>query len=374
MENEVCIIKINDEEISEMYPDILSVEVEDDLQLASSFKIKFVIQLQKDGTWTYLDDERLALWNKVEIAAGFPDDVVDVMAGYITRLNPYCSSESPKCCYLEVQGMDGSVLMDREEKLKDWPNRKDSDIAREIFSDHGLTPEVEDTGVVHDEAVSTIIQRESDIKFLKRLARRNGYECFVKGNTSYFRKPILIGVSSQKVLAMHFGDETNLCSFQAEINALQPTIVEMSQIDRLTKEVRNVRVDTIGQRQLGEVSSKALLPTGIQPRRLYIRQNVVTSQQEMQTLCETLYDEAGWLMQGEGTIISSLYQNVLRTRELVTIKGVGKTYSGVYYVTQVRHVFDSKGYIQHFKVRKNALAPDGTEEFGSGGSLMSGVV
>ena len=36
--------------------------------------------------------------------------------------------------------MDASVLMDREDKLKDWPNKKDSDIATEIFRRYGLTP------------------------------------------------------------------------------------------------------------------------------------------------------------------------------------------------------------------------------------------
>ena len=79
--------------------------------------------------------------------------------------------------------MDGSVLMDREEKLKDWPNKKDSDIAAEIFNLHGFTPEVEDTEVIHDEAVSTVIQRETDIQFLNRLALRNGFECYVEGTT-----------------------------------------------------------------------------------------------------------------------------------------------------------------------------------------------
>ena len=41
---------------------------------------------------------------------------------------------------------------------------------RAMFQTHGLTPKVEDTDVVHDEEVSTIIQRETDIRFLKRLA------------------------------------------------------------------------------------------------------------------------------------------------------------------------------------------------------------
>ncbi len=372
MENELCIIKINDEEISDIYPNILGVEVEDDHKLAAIFKIKLAIQLQADGNWRYLDEEDLNLWNKVEISAGFPDNVIKVMTGYITHLKPYFAQQITDS-YLEVSGMDASVLMDREEKLKSWPNRKDSDIASEIFSDYGLTPEVEDTEVIHDEAVSTIIQRESDIKFLKRLAQRNGYECFVQNSTGYFQRPLL-NESPQPVLAAHFGNETNLSFFQAEVNTLSPTIVEMSQIDSMTKEIRSVTIDSMEQRQLGQTLSSELIPSGVEPTRRYVRHAVAASQQEMEYLCQALYDEAEWLLEGEGKIISNLYQNVLSARGLVTIKGVGRTYSGTYYVTNVRHIFSQDGYTQHFKVRKNALSPDGTEDFGSGGSLMSGVV
>src|SRR5216683_2804527 len=125
---------------------------------------------------------------------------------------------------LEIWGMDGSVLMDREEKLKDWPDKKDSDIAAEIFSLYGLTPETEDTVVTHDEKVSTIIQRETDIQFLRRLALRNGFECYVEGKTGYFRPP-QVDAPPQPVLAVHFGDETNVRHLAIEVNALTPTNV-----------------------------------------------------------------------------------------------------------------------------------------------------
>ncbi len=320
----------------------------------------------------YLDDESFSLWNRVEISAGFPDNVIKVINGYITHLKPYFAQQITDS-YLEVRGMDASVLMDREEKLKDWPNRKDSDIASEIFTDYGLTPEAEDTSAVHDESVSTIIQRESDIKFLKRLAKRNGYDCFVQNSTGYFRRPVLNG-TPQKILAVHFGNETNLCFFQAGLNALRPTIVEMYQIDSMSKEIRSVTIDSMEQRQLGRTLSSELIPSGVQPTERYVKHAAAYNQQEMEALCQALYDKAEWLLEAEGEIISNIYQEVLKARELVTIKGVGRIYSGVYYVTNVRHSFTRDGYAQHFKARKNALSPDGTENWGESGSLMSAVV
>lgn len=370
MENEICLIKINDEEHNDLYPDIVSVEVEEDERLAGVFNIRLAIRLQKDGTWTWIDEERLSLWNKVSISAGFADNVVEAITGYITQIKPYFDEELSQC-YLDVKGMDGSVLMNTEEKLKGWPNKKDSDIATEIFTDYGFTPEVEDTEVIHDEAISTIIQRETDIQFLRRLARRNGFDCFVANTTGYFRPPQLSG-KSQKILAVQFGTESNLAYFRVESNVLQPTIVEMHQLDLLTKENRDVTVDSTQQKRLGLTSASDLYSAEVEPAKLFMKHTLTNGQPAMQALCQGLYDDAEWLVQGEGEIVGSLYKDVLKARELVTIKGVGKTYSGVYYVTKVKHVFTDSGYTQSFNVKRNALNPDGSEDFEAVGMPSGG--
>jgi hypothetical protein len=103
--------------------------------------------------------------------AGLDDDTQELLKGYITHVKPKFGAGLHDN-YLEIWGMDASVLMDRADVLKDWPGKKDSDIATEIFNSYGLTPTVEDTGLVHDNQVSTIIQRETDIQFLKTTVTR----------------------------------------------------------------------------------------------------------------------------------------------------------------------------------------------------------
>jgi len=372
MKNEILILKINDQEHEDLYADIVSVEVEEDEKLASVFNIRLAIRLQKDGAWTWIDDERLNPWNQVSISAGFMDNVIEVFAGYITQVKPYFDAELSQC-YLDIKGMDGSVLMSTEEKIKDWINKKDSDIAAQIFTDYGYKSEVEDTGVVHDEAISTIIQRESDIQFLRRLAKRNGFECFVHNNTGYFRPPQLNG-KPQKVLAMQFGTESNLASFSIELDALNRTEVEMHQFDLLTKDHREVVIDSTQQKKLGLNSSTEIGSANKYPSKMFFKHAMANSQPMMQALSQGLYDESEWLIHGVGEIVGILYQDVLRARELVTIKGVGKTYSGVYYVTKVKHVFTDSGYSQSFNVKRNAINPDGTEDFGSNGLPGGSIV
>jgi phage protein D len=334
------------------------------------FRLRLAILQQPDGLWTYLDDERLTVWKAVTFTAGFASGTEELMSGYITHVKPDFQPD-PARCTLEIWGMDGSVLMDREEKLKDWPNKKDSDIVSEIFNLYGFTPEVEDTEVIHDEAVSTVIQRETDMQFLKRLAFRNGFECYVEGTTGYFRKP-QVDATPQPVLAVHFGKETNVNRFAIEINALTPTNVAMFQVDRMNKEVLEATAESSQQTPMGNTDPAALLPTGMDPGQVYIGMNAATGNAEMAALCQGLFHEGEWLVTGEGEIAGNQYGHVLKPRGTVTIKGVGATHSGVYYVTHVTHAFTPEGYTQHFRVKRNAIMPTGSEDFSSSSEALGG--
>ena len=368
MENENFILEIEGEEAVDLYQDLISMEVELDEELAGMFRLSIALILRPDGTWTYLDDERLMIWKQVTVSAGFESGTDEIFSGYITHIRPYFDPDSSQCT-LDIWGMDGSVLMDREEKLKDWPNKKDSDIASEIFNLYGFTPDIEDSEVIHDEAVSTIIQRETDIQFLKRLALRNGFECYVEGATGYFRSP-QVDETPQPVLAVHFGGETNVNSFSISINALAPANVSMFQVDRMNKETVDVAVEAGRQTALGSTDSSDLLAAGLNAAQIYIGMNAATGNLEMEALCLGLYHQGEWFVTGEGEISGNLYAHVLKPRRTVTIKGIGETHSGVYYVTHVTHSFTSEGYTQLYRVKRNAIMPTGSEDFSSSGSLF----
>jgi phage protein D len=372
MERETFTITINGKEASDLYQDLVSLEVELDDELAAMFRLQIAIALQPNGSWSYLDDERFRVWRSVTITAGLESGTEELISGYITHVKPSFTPDITQCT-LEVWGMDASVLMDREEKLKDWPNKKDSDIAAEIFSLYGLAPETEDTAVIHDEAISTTIQRETDIQFLRRLALRNGFECYVEGKKGYFRSP-QIDATPQPVLAVHFGDETNVQQFSLEVNALTPANIAMFQIDRTTKEVLDVTTASSQQAALGEIDAPGLLTAVMNPGVVVVGSVVVTGQPEMMALCQGLYEQGSWFVTGVGEVAANDYGHVLKAKQTVPIKGIGETYSGIYYVTHVTHSFTSNGYTQSFRVKRNGLRPTGAENFSASGGLLSGLL
>lgn len=371
MEHENLRIEIDGSEITDIYRDLLKLEVELDDEIAGMFRMQIGLPQQEDGSWRNLDDERLVVWKLVTIKADFDSGEEELISGYITHVHiDFCGE--PSQCMLEIHGLDASVLMDREDKLKAWANKKDSDIATEILQSYGLTPHVDDTEVVHDEAVSTIIQRETDMQFLRRLALRNGFECYVEGTDGFFRAPQL-DVDPQPVLAAHFGDETNLARFVTDVNALAPANVAMSQVDRLSKEILDAAVETGTETVLGEDDASALLGAGISPGQVQIGMSVATGQAEMTALCQGLFHRGQWFVTAEGAVDAARYGNMLRPRQIVPIKGVGETYSGLYYLVHVTHRFTDCEYAQEFRARRNALRPTGDEPFSAAGGLLGGL-
>jgi phage protein D len=371
MKHDSLRIEIEGAEVDELYTDLVSLEVELDDQLAAMFRITVALLPRSDGSWPYLDDDRFSLWRRVVVTAGLEDDVAQLITGYITHLRPEFGVGLERC-RLDIWGMDASVLMDRVDRLKEWPNKKDSDVAAEVFQSYGLTPRVTGTGVIHDEEISTIIQRETDIQLLRRLAARNGFECFVDGDTGYFRAPETDS-PPQPVLAVLFGDATNVNRFSLEANALTPSDVAMCQLDHASGDVLNATAKQGRQLSLGAKPVGDYLRAGMEPGLVRIGRTVTTGSPEMSALCEGLFDQGAWFVTGQGEVAANEYGNILKPRGTVTIKGIGETHSGVYYVTHVTHRFTVGGYTQAFMVKRNALMPNGKENFAGGSALLDAV-
>ncbi len=103
---------------------------------------------------------------------------------------------------LVIWGQDASWLMNLEEKAREWVDVTDANVAESIFGEYGFTPAPEnddDDSPVHPEQGHSLMQRGSDIQFLRRLARRNGKLCRVfcasepGVRTGFFARPNLDG-------------------------------------------------------------------------------------------------------------------------------------------------------------------------------------
>jgi phage protein D len=384
------------------YGDVVSLVVEENTATAGTFHLQLAIHLQADSSWTYLDDDRLALFNAITIQVGFTqggglaaalgsllgggggnDGLSTVFDGYITNVDLDLDSD-PDHTFLNVSGMDTSVLMSLEEKIATWPNMADSDIVQAIVAAYGVPITADTTATVHQETDTTIVQRATDIQFARDLAQRNGLEFYFETDDSgtvnaYFRAPQLSG-TPQPDLAIQFGDQSNLKRFSAHLNGQRPLNVKTTQMDVTANSPNSAQVSDSQLSELGASDASTLiggpLASLVTPKDAAAQMLVLgpptSDATELQTIAQAVRDEAGWLITASGEINSDAYQNVLRPHRLVLVKGAGKSYSGKYYVTQVVHEINHEGdYLQRFEARRNARDLDGSEQFGGSGSGLS---
>src|SRR5580698_2734913 len=147
------------------YGDVVSLTVEENTTVASTFHLQLGLRLQSDGSWTYLDDDRLAVFNSVTVKVGFTDGSGDaneglktVFDGFITNADVDFGSE-PEHAFINNGGIDTSVMMSLEEKIATWPNMADSDIVQQIVASYGITARVDQTATTHQEEDTIIVQR-----------------------------------------------------------------------------------------------------------------------------------------------------------------------------------------------------------------------
>jgi len=352
---------------------VQQIEVEDHARMADMLRIQLAISVQEGGTgWTVLDEDlfcRLANI-KVEVTVG-SRLTAQLIDAYVIETSIQFSNEPGKSV-LTVMAMDPAVLMNLDEKIRPWPNMADSDIASAIFGDYGFSPDVEGTEPSRQEVDSTTIQRGTDIQFLQELAHRNGYECYVQlnpqdGSTEgHFHRP-RVDETPQGVLTVNMGPRTNVNSFTSRYDMLRPVTAQVTGLDIETKSDQAVNVESSALSNLGGES----VINGDRPRRVLLSQTGLAQTGELQTMAQALVDQSSWAILAEGELNTVAYGDVLRAKSPVLVRGVGRQFSGTYYVEKVLHAITGDGYVQRFSLRRNALGLTRRENFVEDNALPS---
>jgi phage protein D len=344
----------------DIVPDMIRVEVCEDVDGADVFRLQLQLLPERDGTWRHLADERFDLWSRIGVQAGYETEPITLIDGYVTHREVRLAAGGDETV-LELTGMDATALMDLEEKTAAWPDRTDTEIARSIFESYGLSYEVQETGVPSDERIATTMQRESDIRFLRRLAARNGFECYVTRGKGYFRSPAT-NRPAQKALTFGFGPETNVTELRFRLDGTIPSRVEARRVDPFEKVTEDEALGQGLRRRLGARALGEVQPSGHRSVRL-LRNEVFGTTSQAQARLRGAREPAERFVTATGTVDARIYGAVLQAKRLVIIRGAGSSLSGLYYVTRVHHVFTVDGYTQEFESIRNGTGLTGEESF-----------
>jgi phage protein D len=355
---------------------IKQIEVEDHAEMADMLRLRLAVAVKEDGSgWTLLDDAlftRLANL-KLNITVG-SGAATPLISAYVIEVDTKFSNE-PSGSELIVTAMDPTVLMHLEEKVKSWPNMKDSDVANAIFADssYGFDPVVESTNWSRQENDHTLIQRGTDIQFLHQLAERNGYECFVEMSDAgvvegHFHPPKHDG-QPQGTLTVNTGSATNVNRFQAKFDMLGPTTAKAATLDPDDASSQSGQADNATQ---ADGMGDAPAVPAERPRKVLLSQLGMAQSGEVQRYTQAIVDRSSWSIVAEGELNTLAYGGVLKAKQPVMVRGVGRQFSGRYYVERVLHTIGSDGsYTQRFTLRRNATGLTGQENFRSDDGLAS---
>jgi hypothetical protein len=180
----------------------------------------------------------------------------------------------------------------------------------------------------------------------------------------HFHKPRL-NQPSQGVLSVNMRDATNVNSFNARYDMLQPATATATNLDVASGESQQAQVQNSGLATQGRASSLS----GSQRRVVLPSRTGLTRTGELQPFAQGIVDRSAMAITAQGELNTVAYGGVLRAKRPVTVRGAGTQFSGTYYVVSVNHVLTGDSYRQSFSLRRNAVGLSGRESFTENNAL-----
>jgi phage protein D len=374
---------------AEFYNAVSSLEVEENMDLPGAVQISLPVSRSPSGDLTYVSDSTLQPMVNVAVvvtppsggasdAASPADDAIGgskaqcIFDGYILSQKLHLETGATNST-LTVWGQDASWLMNLTENIKEWVDVTDADAANSIFGDYGITPDsanTDDDSPSHTESGHTLMQRASDIQFLRNLARRNGKICRIACDdrpgvrTGYFSSPKLDG---DPVATLSITDPAawTVRSLDIEWDASRPTSVIARQALFTDSDSDGVNADT-SDSGLASLSDEALADFTGKDMSVVLTAPVDDGG-ELTLRAQSLLREAGWFVRCEGESDIARLGTVLRAGTIVQLDDAGAAHSGKYLVWSVRHSIGPVDHTMKFVLVRNAV---GSPSAGGAGGLL----
>jgi phage protein D len=353
-----------------------SLEVEENVDLPGAIQLSLPVNATDAGDLAFVNDATLQPFATVAVVAAVEGKADEcIFDGFVLSHKLHLETGTTGSM-LEVWGQDASWLMNLEEKVKEWTDVTDAAVASSIFGDYGISPASENTqddSPSHTEDGHTLMQRGTDIQFLRTLGRRNGKLVRVAcagqpgQRTGYFAKPKLDG---DPVLTLTINDPENwnVRALDVEWDVTRPSKVKASQAlfndsseDGASGDASDSGLDPLADRGISSFSGKDITVLLTAP---------VDEAGELSLRAKALLRDAGWFVRCEGETDVARLKAVLRAGAVVQVAGIGSLNSGKYYVWSVRHSLTADSHKMKFVLVRNAVgaAPSG------GGGLLGGVL
>lgn len=353
---------------------IESVVVVDRLAMPDTFTVVF-----RDPQRDILERAGCEVGKKLTIstAASNEDVPQPLIEGEITSIEADYDTIGSRAV---VRGYDLSHRLNAGRRTQTFQNVKYSDIARQIASDAGLSPEVDESEGTHEHVIQA---NQSDLEFLLGIAKRIGFDCRVEGSTLKFKKPTesSTGPSEgdfQSARPEELVWNDNLLEFRARMSAVgQVADVKVRGWDVDKKEA------VIGQADVSatnaELSTAAAdLADKVGGKTLVVVDRPVGTQEAADALAAARAEQVGSAA-FEATAVA-IGSPALKAGIAVSVTGVDAALEGKWVVSTSRHEFGNGSYTTHLECTGrqdrslHGLVSNGLPGGGADTARMAGLV
>lgn len=297
---------------------------------------------------------------EVEIRMGYVGDLVLMMRGNFTTMEPNFPSSGPPT--LTVRGLNVLHQLRRKQYTSSWVDKTDSKIAKDIANlrdrktnEKRFPMPIKTDPNAKEERIAMVTQNNQyDIDFLLSRARQRGYVVYVREGT---KGPELYFGPSQSKTQQGSGEATLELERGKSIIDFKPTLTTANQVKSVTVKGWNRRKrEPISETVNLDKSEFKLncdlfeLITDCQKREeVVVEEPVFTIKQASQRAQDILMERQKEMVKASVTTIGL---PALRAGQQVRIVGVGSRFSGTYFVTDTTHSISDSGYTTRFNARR----------------------
>jgi phage protein D len=299
----------------------------------------------KDGSSGFLFFDRKTLDFGKQFKITLESDVI--FDGKITALEASFPEGQPPEITVLAEDRFQDLRMTR--RTRSFADVSDSDVMNQVASDHGLSASVNVTGPTYKVLAQV---NQSDLAFLRERASAIDAELWMDGSTLN-AKPRTNRTSGS--IEMSYGNKLREFSVMADL-ARQRTSVTVSGWDVAAKsELKHEATDSVlGGELNGDASGSSILQSAFGARKESFAHTVPLTSGETQAEAEALFKmTARRFVVGRGVAETS---SKLRVGAYVDLKEIGPLFSGKYYLSEIKHIFDStKGLRTEFTGERPGL-------------------
>ena len=345
------------------------IRVDQAIGMAAEAELDIDLILDDEGLWSTIEEEFAQAFKRIRIEIKMGEGEFSPLIDGSIIAQRFDLAAGPGESMLTLVVHDDSVLLNQIESVAIFEDKSPDQIAESLFTDAGLTAEVETVPSAGSSYTRYVVQRGTSMQLLRDLARRHGMFVYVKPgelpgqSIGVFAKPSLLPGAASELLLI--GEDRNIHKFSVQLDALLPMTVKASDVRLSDTSILSSESSTSTLEPLGAEA----LHSALSVQAVSLLNNSREEQNDLDAATAAAVDLSGFAYTASTEIDANDYDTVLSPYQVISVAGPGGYLGGSYLISRVKHVINDSSYKQSLTLKRNARSAGST----GSDSLLAGI-